>query len=1101
MKKFLKIFSITLASLILLLAIVVSVLLYIVFTPERLTPIVRNQMSKFITCESRIGSVELTFFSSFPHFKIHIDDFALINPMGENCTNNELLAVQTMTAKVDIRALMRKNELHLGDISLMNGSICLFIDADGKTNFDIFPPSQDTTAFVMPFALVNISQVNLENINLTFIDKEAEMDVRLANVTGTVDGIMREMDDMDLNFDLQPFDLHYLDTKSGLSIVMRNVSGKAQTAIRTFENISATMALNSCNITYTDPDWNMIVEIENIAPTLSLTIKNFDDIRADFIAPDFLLSLNMDDEQYFEKIAVSAQGITDIVFSTYYVNFEHLIGTINNKKFTLNGSIQYDDATGNTNFNLAYNIESWEISDLLALVPPSMENLLDGIELMGQISSNGTIAGIFNGDEDKMPTVDARIWLANGTVHYPEMLPFPLHAMAGDVIVRADFTNDVNSFVQINNFRARTPQSSFSTAGRVSRLFTDPRINLTTNANLMLSEFNSMIPEELKTTASGNVIGRVHTEFILSQILNYMDDIENMPLDKMRLSGNLVAHNLDVVYDSLSVRTHHSTLEFALPNPNPINRNTSFAWANITADNLEASMIDSFSTSIQNAKMILHTSDVRDTTHIPAVYLSFISTALQAEMDSMGVSIVNPRGNVSVAPQRRRQEGTERPRFNVQFSSDKFFGYMAEENFSADKIDMNATVTYNKDEEDFFLQWMQRGAFSMVNGIGNTAMLPFPVQIPHVQMDFTPREFHIETAKLILDKSDFQLSGNLTNILAYFRNQGILTGRFELRSDFIDVNQLMALTSGIGDEEQVKTQIQETPGLPFIGPWMVPTGIDILLHTNINSALFLETTVSDISGDVQVADGTLVIGRLMMHSPGANLQLTAMHRTPNRNNLFAGVDFHILNAEFEYLLNMLPQLDTIMPMLSAFSGRGDFHLVFETFLDSMYQPRFSTMLGAASVIGTDLVIENDAMLRRVARLLRFRNRDEFRVDTLNAEFTVRRDLITVFPFLLSVDRYKMVIGGWHNLEMQFMYNASVVEGAWPWRLFGVEIDTSRPRWRQVRLARSRWPHFYRPPASTAVEDRQMQIRRNIRQALLNQVILPDSEGNAVEIQL
>ena len=59
MKKALKIFGITLGSIILLLAIVIGSALWVVFTPERLTPIVRNVASEYVKCDHHIGKVVL----------------------------------------------------------------------------------------------------------------------------------------------------------------------------------------------------------------------------------------------------------------------------------------------------------------------------------------------------------------------------------------------------------------------------------------------------------------------------------------------------------------------------------------------------------------------------------------------------------------------------------------------------------------------------------------------------------------------------------------------------------------------------------------------------------------------------------------------------------------------------------------------------------------------------------------------------------------------------------------------------------------------------------------------------------------------------------
>ena len=60
MKRVLKILGITLGSIVGVVLIAVSLTLWVVFTPERLTPIVRDIAGDYITCEHRIGRVELS---------------------------------------------------------------------------------------------------------------------------------------------------------------------------------------------------------------------------------------------------------------------------------------------------------------------------------------------------------------------------------------------------------------------------------------------------------------------------------------------------------------------------------------------------------------------------------------------------------------------------------------------------------------------------------------------------------------------------------------------------------------------------------------------------------------------------------------------------------------------------------------------------------------------------------------------------------------------------------------------------------------------------------------------------------------------------------
>ena len=91
-------------------------------------------------------------------------------------------------------------------------------------------------------------------------------------------------------------------------------------------------------------------------------------------------------------------------------------------------------------------------------------------------------------------------------------------------------------------------------------------------------------------------------------------------------------------------------------------------------------------------------------------------------------------------------------------------------------------------------------------------------------------------------------------------------------------------------------------------------------------------------------------------------------------------------------------------------------------------------------------------------MLRFKNRQkENQVDSLTAEFTVFRNEIDVYPFLIAIDRYKAVVGGRHNLDMSFDYNISLVESPLPFRA-SVEVSGNLDDMK-FRLARAKYPRL------------------------------------------
>ena len=62
MKRFFKIFGITLASIVGVVLLVIGIACYVVFSPKQLTPIVNRVADSLLTCPHELEEVNLTFF-------------------------------------------------------------------------------------------------------------------------------------------------------------------------------------------------------------------------------------------------------------------------------------------------------------------------------------------------------------------------------------------------------------------------------------------------------------------------------------------------------------------------------------------------------------------------------------------------------------------------------------------------------------------------------------------------------------------------------------------------------------------------------------------------------------------------------------------------------------------------------------------------------------------------------------------------------------------------------------------------------------------------------------------------------------------------------
>ena len=186
MKKFWKIVGISLGALIGLVLVVVSVAVWMVFTPSRLTPIVRQVADKMITCEYEIGEVELTFFSTFPEFGLRADTMCLINAC-EGAKADTILFAPQVVATVDVMSLWKDRHLNVRQLTLSNVEGYVYL-SDSISNIEVLVSAEDTvaadtTGFVLPFDRITVGALQLTAKKLVLDDRCDSIDAALYNTS------------------------------------------------------------------------------------------------------------------------------------------------------------------------------------------------------------------------------------------------------------------------------------------------------------------------------------------------------------------------------------------------------------------------------------------------------------------------------------------------------------------------------------------------------------------------------------------------------------------------------------------------------------------------------------------------------------------------------------------------------------------------------------------------------------------------------------------------------------------------------------------------------------------------------------------------------
>ena len=1026
-KKILKWIGIPLLSIISLLVAGICVVLWLVFTPARITPVVRSNLDKFITCQTNLSRVELTFFSTFPHFAIQLDNFYAVNPT-DGAENDTIVKADRLQASINLSAFLFDNKVMVDGVTLLNPTVYAFTNNDGKANYKVF--KQDT-ADKSPSSIdyIALDKIVLSNGKVKYVDLQHKMNL---SATG-------------LNCNLT-FNLFGNDMDADVSL-------KADSLLFVYAD--------SVEIRVESKNFNLAAKAK-----MDTTMVN---AEAKIKTPNLFFVLNQEPYILNNDLALN----TDVAysFSTGNITLSSFAAQIATLSLDAKGSINNDSIHNGYAIQLDYGIDIASINDLLQMVPPAFESAVKGIEAQGKASLNGKVSGNYN--NKSIPLIVGDLIFNKLQFSYAEMPAMPIKDASAKIHYTINLNNKSNTQFNIKDLKASALNSNITAKGTIDQVFTDPRFAGTLLAKLDLQRISKEFLDSMGYHAEGNANLQASVKTTLNQAIN-------IDLEKITLKGSvdLSDFSANSKPDSLDVHSPQLKIDFST-NEKSNNSEPDFLVADVRTNTLSMIMGKRIKAKINDATLHLASSDFRDSTKLPVIASSYDIALVDAFIGDMSVLLKSLKGTAGMKETNRKKK----PMYQIKVNTEDILVKTLLDQINANKLDANLTVIENKNESEALLQWVPIGSLSITGAVLNTSSVQPIIQIPVLQMDLKPNSYAISKSNIIIDKSDFSLTGNLFNLRPYLKGDSILRGTFSFNSDCTDLSALMTMTSAeMGSEETANDQ-DKIPASD--NPYMVPLNMDISLQTNIKKALYENIEFKNIHGAVNIIDGKLILEDLNVDLPACKILLTAMYYTPRKNNLFLGFDYHMLNIEIKELLNMIPNLDTMMPMLRSFGGKAEFHLTAETNLFSNYDVKKSTLRSTAAISGQNLVLMDGETFTEIAKKLRFNKKTENHVDSLSVEFTLFKDEIDVYPFSILMDKYRAVVSGKHNLDMSFNYHISVVECPLPIKL-GVDVIGTLDKIK-LTLAKCKYAQYYRPEKQNRLVTEQLNFKKMIRNAQINSV--------------
>jgi hypothetical protein len=408
-----------------------------------------------------------------------------------------------------------------------------------------------------------------------------------------------------------------------------------------------------------------------------------------------------------------------------------------------------------------------------------------------------------------------------------------------------------------------------------------------------------------------------------------------------------------------------------------------------------------------------------------------------------------------------------------------------------DFADSDLTIALDTTVSRLLREWSPSGSIVAEEGFFASPRLPLRTRLTALSAEFNDNEIDIDSIGVVSGTSDARAAGYVQGIRQALFRHGTLEAQLNVEAGRLNINEFIAALQA-GSEDLGEVAPVDERDESFVTDTLEDARIDkekmrlVVVPGNIRATLgvqadtvdYAELQVGPVLAVARVQDRAAQLLGTHVISDIGRIAMDAYYVTQSKEDIAAGVNLRLADMLAHDIIQLLPSVDSLMPVLRSFEGRLDCDLAATTQLDTNMNVIIPTLDGLLRISGKDLEVKDAGDLRRITRLLMFRNKDIGHINDLYMDAVVHDSKLEVFPFELGVDRYKLALRGTQGFDRSMYYHVSILRSPFLVR-FGINLFGSLDNWK-FQLGRARYREGQVPVYTQQLDSVQVNIAQGIR---------------------
>ena len=338
-------------------------------------------------------------------------------------------------------------------------------------------------------------------------------------------------------------------------------------------------------------------------------------------------------------------------------------------------------------------------------------------------------------------------------------------------------------------------------------------------------------------------------------------------------------------------------------------------------------------------------------------------------------------------------------------------------------------------EKEDYEKFKANGNLKIVQMNYQTSASNYLTAIDSMLFQFAPQYLDLSYFDGKIGESDLHAEGSIDNYMEYFLKDEVLTGSFNIVSNYFNVDELMYADPNAASETPEEPNSATTSDSLVAETINIPDNINFNLTTKIEKMLFDSLEVSNFIGGIILNEGSATLKEMKMNVFDGSIGLGGSYSSISKGRAHVDMKIDIKDLDIPTAAMYFNTMEKMAPIARHCEGEFSTSLNMVTDIDANMEPIYETITGNGKVYTNKVVVRDLPVLIKISEALKIDKLKTQTLNNVNITYAFRDGKIWIEPFDVKMGEINTTIEGTTSFLQELDYK---IEMEIPQTMFGNE---------------------------------------------------------------